>query len=209
MPDLDYPYDIQPDDDATAEVIMAMFNAVKALLNSTGLDGSNVDASPSEAIPYSALDLSGSVDNGDLAPEAATYDKIATPSITTATNLSAFTDGSIILGTQTKIAEATAPSTAVYLVIARVQARNPNSINADSALTCDIKVDGAASWSEDRDWFMSTTLANDLRAGFQAVFPAVIDSGDKVGIYLTDASSSHTRVAAGEGVVQLVRIAAA
>lgn len=94
MPDLTLPYSIQPDDDATAEVIMAQFNAIVTLLNSTGLDGDNVDASPSTPIPYSALDLEGGIDADDLAANIVGPAKLATPTRGSAANGALVSQGS-------------------------------------------------------------------------------------------------------------------
>ncbi len=120
MSQLTYPYNFQPDTYAKSSEVMAMFNAVKTLLNVTGLTDENIKAAA--AIAYSKLDLAGKIVGSDLAsgtiPAAAlaaaavetdkikdgavTSPKLAltTQTISLASNTSVSGSGAAIAGTQ-------------------------------------------------------------------------------------------------------------
>lgn len=214
MPDLTLPYDIQPDDPATAEVIMAQFNSIATLLNSTGLDGDNIAATPAVPIPGSAVDLDGQVDTAALQAEAVTYAKIETPNLAAALNVDKFEFGSghqISVNTETDIVSVSAPSAGFYIVAYRLEAYNEfhSGGAAPNTLRMNCKINGVLSWWEKERWNVSTGATDDLRHTFSGAFLANIGGAHTVKLTLTDAGSSYTEVDVAAAGLQVARIAAA
>ena len=205
MTDLNFPYSFTSGDPAVAAQVNANFAAIKTLLESTKLDGDNIDPAPGTPIPYSALDLSSAISAGDFAAEAVAYADIATPNQTLGFNASAFAPGSVN-SSDTTIASATTLSDGFYLVTARCQAFNDSGINGGTSLRARIKIDGATSDEGTVGWYHDGT--HDLYHPFRFVVPASITSGKVVSLTLADAVGAQTEVAIAGCVIYLTRLAA-
>ena len=206
MTDIVDPGSINNGDTPDWDAVQAYFDAIYSVVNSPGqLDDDNIKSGA--GIAYSKLDLDGAIQGSDLAVEAVTYDKIATPNLTTVTS-SAIADGGIIATTPTQTLTTNAPSAGFYLIIVHAEAFNAyHSTTVGARLTSTLKIGGAANQNLHRDWFM-TTVDPDLYANFTHVVPAVLSNGQAVSHEFTDNLTSHTQVANGGVRLYLVRIAA-
>ena len=124
MSGLIYPYDFENDTTADGEQVQEQFDAVKDFLADLNID--------SGGIPYGSLDLSDSIDSGDIKEDAVGASELAAPTITqaTASNGSGFHAGQVV-------AQVTVPATGLYFINA------DSGWSVTSAVTTDYQT---ASW---------------------------------------------------------------
>mgnify|MGYP000860278069 FL=1 len=207
MSSITYPNNISNADTPDWDLVKAYFDAVNTRATTTKLDNNNI--ANAAAIAYSKLALSNSIATGDLAAQAVTYPKIATPTVTTVTS-SAVADGGMVISTPKQTLSQAAPSTAFYLIVVQAEAFNTyHSTSSAATLTSTLKIGGAANQIKHRDWWINAAAgAPDLYASIDHIVPASLTSGDVVSHEFTDSGSSHTQVTAGGVRLYLVRLAA-